>query len=162
MFSSCDTEKRSCQFWGHCCWPKVPPDSPAMCCWRLSTSAPPPSALEQQSPPHPHVLLHFQQDPLVLLSDGQGGTVNPLVNLLPLLCLKGIESFPSVTHPEDTGSKEGKLSGIPLCVCVSVSLAGAHMCACILHARSKCQLWLYQGLQGGGPWSGDLATVPMG
>lgn len=37
----------------------------------------------------------------MLLSDGQGGTVNPLVNLLPLLCLKGIESFPSVTHPKD-------------------------------------------------------------
>lgn len=55
----------------------------------------------------------------MLLSDGQGGTVNPLVNLLPLLCLKGIESFPSVTHPKDIGSKEGKASGMPLCVYVA-------------------------------------------
>lgn len=72
----------------------------------------------------------------MLLSDGQGGTVNPLVNLLPLLCLKGIESFPSVTHPKDTGSKEGKVSGIPLCVCVCVcvSFAGAHMRTCMLPA----------------------------
>lgn len=56
----------------------------------------------------------------MLLGDGQGGTVNPLVNLLPLLCLKGIESFPSVTHPKDTRSKEGKVSGITVCVCVCV------------------------------------------
>lgn len=74
----------------------------------------------------------------MLLGDGQGGTVNPLVNLLPLLCLKGIESFPSVTHPKDTRSKEGKVSGITVCVCV---------CA---HANSKCQLWVDQGLQGEG------------
>lgn len=44
----------------------------------------------------------------MLLSDGQGGTVNPLVNLLPLLCLKGIESFPSVTHPKDKVARRAR------------------------------------------------------
>lgn len=97
-------------------------------------SVPPPSALEQQPLPHPHILLHFQQDTLVLLSDCQGGTVNPLVNLLPFLCLKGVESFPSVTHPKDTESKVGRVSGTVLCGCAS----------------SVCQLWLYQDLQGQG------------
>ena len=72
----------------------------------------------------------------MLLGDGQGGTVNPLVNLLPLLCLKGIEPFPSVTHPKDTGSKEGKVLGIPLvfvvCVCV-------YVCVCVCASMSACK-----------------------
>lgn len=38
----------------------------------------------------------------MLLGDGQGGTVDPLVNLFPFLRLEGVEPFPSVTHPEDT------------------------------------------------------------
>lgn len=89
----------------------------------------------------------------MLLSDGQSGTVNPLVNLLPLLCLKGIESFPSITHPKDTGSKEGKVSGIPLCVSL------LH----VLHARSKMPAVVVPRSPGRGwPWSGDLATVHMG
>lgn len=38
----------------------------------------------------------------MLLGDGQGGTVDPLVNLFPFLRLEGVEPFPSVTHPGDT------------------------------------------------------------
>lgn len=71
--------------------------------------------------------------------------MNPLVNLLPLLCLKGVESFPSVTHPKDTGSKEDKVSEISLCG----------------YASCICQLWLYHGLQRW-PGSRGLAIVIMG
>lgn len=42
----------------------------------------------------------------MLLGDGQGGTVDPLVNLFPFLRLEGVEPFSSVTHPGDTGSRE--------------------------------------------------------
>lgn len=47
----------------------------------------------------------------MLLGDGQGGTVDPLVNLFPFLCLEGVEPFSSVTHPGDTGSTESKVAG---------------------------------------------------
>lgn len=35
----------------------------------------------------------------MLLSDGQCGGVNSLVDLLSLSGLKGVEAFPAVTHP---------------------------------------------------------------
>lgn len=69
------------------------------------------------TPPHPHVLFHLQQDPLVLLGNGQGGTVDPLVNLFSLLRLEGVEPFPSVTHPRDTSSTEGEVVGTSPYVC---------------------------------------------
>lgn len=49
----------------------------------------------------------------MLLGDGQGGTVDPLVNLFPLLRLEGVEPFPSVTHPGDTSSTESHVVGMP-------------------------------------------------
>lgn len=48
---------------------------------------------------HPAVLLHLQQDLLVLLGDGQRGRVHPLVDLLPLARLEGVQPLPAVTHP---------------------------------------------------------------
>lgn len=89
----------------------------------------------------------------MLLSDGQGGTVNPLVDLLPLLCLEGVEAFPSVTHSEDR-EQEGKVSGIPPCGCAS----------------SVGQLWLYRGPRGqgsrhipsGGKWTYSAVLPPSG
>lgn len=48
---------------------------------------------------HPAVLLHLQQDLLVLLGDGQRGCVNPLVDLLPLSGLEGVQALATVTHP---------------------------------------------------------------
>lgn len=44
----------------------------------------------------------------MLLGDGQGGTVDPLVNLFPFLRLEGVEPFPSVTHPGDTVAWEAR------------------------------------------------------
>jgi len=60
---------------------------------------------------HPDALLHLQQDPLVLLGDGQGGTVHTLVDLLALLRLEGVETLPGVTHPAGTGRHRGPQAG---------------------------------------------------
>lgn len=54
---------------------------------------------------HPHVLLHLQQNPLVLFSYGQSGAVDSLVDLLPLLGLEGVQPFPCITHPAGKGDK---------------------------------------------------------
>lgn len=69
---------------------------------------------------HPDILLHLQQDPLVLLGDGQRGTVHALVDLLALLCLEGVKTFPRVTHPAETAHKvslwslsQGMIKNIP-------------------------------------------------
>lgn len=50
----------------------------------------------------------------MLLGNGQGGTVDPLVNLFPFLCLEGVEPFASITHPGDTS---GKVVGTPPHTC---------------------------------------------
>lgn len=47
----------------------------------------------------------------MLLSDGQGGTVDPLVDLFPFLCLEGVEPFPGITHPRDMRGTEGEVEG---------------------------------------------------
>lgn len=47
----------------------------------------------------------------MLLGDGQGGTVDPLVNLFPSLRLECVEPFPSITHPGDRSGMEGKVVG---------------------------------------------------
>lgn len=39
----------------------------------------------------------------MLLGNGQRGTVHALVDLLALLGLEGVETFPRVTHPVGTG-----------------------------------------------------------
>lgn len=56
----------------------------------------------------------------MLLGDGQGGTVDPLVNLFPFLRLEGVEPFPGVTHPRNTSGVEGKGLGTPPhpCMCL--------------------------------------------
>lgn len=74
----------------------------------------------------------------MLLSDGQGGTVDPLVNLLPFLCLEGVEPFPSVTHPGDTSSTEGKVAGTPPCTC-----------PCLVGLSCTPALWEQAGLSSG-------------
>ena len=66
----------------------------------------------------------------MLLSDGQGGTVDPLVNLFPFLCLEGVEPFSSVTHPGDTGSTESTVVGT------------SHVCDML----SQALLWVQAGL----------------
>lgn len=47
----------------------------------------------------------------MLLGDGQGGTVDPLVNLFPFLRLEGVEPFPSITHPGDGHKWHGGQGG---------------------------------------------------
>lgn len=39
----------------------------------------------------------------MLLSDGQRGTVHALVDLLALLRLEGVKTFPRIAHPAGTG-----------------------------------------------------------
>ena len=80
--------------------------------------------------PHPHILLHLQQDSFVLLGDGQGGTVDPLVNLFPFLCLEGVEPFSSVTHPADT---ESTVVGVSH-VCDMLRLSFGNRQGCYLRA----------------------------
>lgn len=53
----------------------------------------------------------------MLLSDGQGGTVDPLINLLPFLRLKGVEPFPSIAHPVNTGGEEGEVTNPTIQAC---------------------------------------------
>ena len=45
------------------------------------------------------ILLHLHQNFLVLLSDGQSGAVDPLVDLLALAGLKCVEALTTVAHP---------------------------------------------------------------
>lgn len=51
----------------------------------------------------------------MLLGNGQGGTVDPLVNLFPFLRLEGVEPFASIAHP---GDKSGKVVGTPPRTCM--------------------------------------------
>lgn len=48
---------------------------------------------------HPAGFLHLQQDLFVLLCYGQRRGVDPLVDLLSLSGLEGVEAFAAVTHP---------------------------------------------------------------
>lgn len=119
LFSSCGTKKG-----------RVPPISPGGCGFLPATGlintlpaslettgelrhlacqpSSLPSTLDWLMPmPHPHVFLHLQQDALVLLSNGQGGAVDPLVDLFPFLGLEGVEPFTGITHPRDTRRTQG-------------------------------------------------------
>lgn len=55
------------------------------------------------------VVLQFQQHSLVLLGDGQRGRVDPLVDLLPLSSLEGVQTLSAVTHPASM-HRDGELS----------------------------------------------------
>lgn len=55
----------------------------------------------------------------MLLSNGQGGTVDPLVDLFPFLGLKGVQPFPGIAHPRHARGTEGEVLGTGLHTCLA-------------------------------------------